>query len=106
MIKISFSRNAEGVYNGFKTSGHAGYADSGYDIICSAVSVLVINAINSIEQFTSDRFDMKAEENSDKIEFTILSQVSKEASLLLNSLLLGLQGIRDNYGREYIEIKA
>ena len=31
-------------------SGHAGYADIGHDIICSAVSVLLLTAINSIEE--------------------------------------------------------
>ena len=37
---------------GFKSAGHAGYAEEGSDIICSAISVLTINTINSIEQFT------------------------------------------------------
>ena len=39
-------------YRGFLCEGHAGYAQEGYDIICSAVSVLTVNAVNSIEQFT------------------------------------------------------
>lgn len=106
MITVSFTRNANGIYNGFKTKGHAEYADSGYDIICSAVSVLVVNTINSIEQFTSDQFEMRGEEDSDKIEFIILSEVSKESTLLLKSLILGLQGIIENYGQDYIDLKV
>ena len=37
---------------GFHVEGHAGYADYGQDIVCSAVSVLVINCINSIDELT------------------------------------------------------
>ena len=39
---------------GFQTAGHAGYADAGQDIVCAAASVLVINTMNAIEQFTED----------------------------------------------------
>ena len=49
MITISIYKNAEGIYNGFKVLGHAGFDDKGKDIVCAAVSVLVINTINSIE---------------------------------------------------------
>ena len=34
---------------GFKSAGHAGYAEEGSDIICSAISVLTINRINRID---------------------------------------------------------
>ena len=36
--------------------GHAGYAEPGQDIVCAAVSALVINTINAIEAFTEDDF--------------------------------------------------
>ncbi|MBS5932545.1 MAG: ribosomal-processing cysteine protease Prp [Clostridiales bacterium] len=106
MITISFTHNANGVYNGFKTKGHAGYAESGYDIVCSAVSVLIINTINSIETFTSDQFDLIGGDVTSKIEFVILSEVSKESTLLLNSLALGLNSIVEEYGQDYIELKV
>ena len=32
-----------------------GYADVGQDIVCAGVSALVINTINSIEQFNRER---------------------------------------------------
>ena len=39
MIKVSFSRSADGF--SFDAFGHAGYSDSGDDIICAAVSGIV-----------------------------------------------------------------
>ncbi|WMJ88146.1 ribosomal-processing cysteine protease Prp [Anaerocolumna sp. MB42-C2] len=104
MIKISIYKNAESKIIGFRCLGHAGFAKSGQDIVCAAVSVLVINTVNSIEHFTSDTFDLKEDENKGEIDFKIVSKPSKESSLLLNSLFLGLQGIKEDYGQEYIKL--
>ena len=52
MITITIYQNREQVAQGFRCIGHAGYANVGEDIVCSAVSVLVINTINSIEVYT------------------------------------------------------
>ena len=49
MTHITFFKNSEKEITGFYSAGHAGYAESGSDIICSAISVLTINTINSIE---------------------------------------------------------
>ena len=103
MIKISIYRNDESKVIGFRSVGHAGYADRGEDIVCAAVSVLIINTVNSIEHFTSDTFDYKENEKKGQIDFKIISNLSNESSLLLNSLVLGLQGIMENYGQEYIK---
>ena len=102
MIKVSIYKSSDGICNGFEMDGHAGYAEHGHDIVCAAVSALVINTINSIEQFTKDRFDYQEDEESGHIEFRIISKVSSESTLLLNSLFLGLQGIKDDYDSKYI----
>ncbi len=103
MIKVSIYNNADSKIIGFKCSGHAGFAESGQDIICAAVSALVINTMNSIEHFTSDTFEYKENEKKGQIDFKIVSSLSNESSLLLNSLFLGLQGIQEDYGQEYIK---
>ncbi|WFR60091.1 ribosomal-processing cysteine protease Prp [Anaerocolumna sp. AGMB13025] len=104
MIKISSYKNAEGNIIGFRSFGHAGYAQSGQDIVCAAVSVLIINTVNSIEHFTSDTFHIKEDEEKGEIDFRIVSKLSNESSLLLNSLFLGLKGIKEDYGQEYIKL--
>ena len=92
-----------GQYQSFTIKGHAEYAEPGEDIICAAVSALVINAINSIEKFTEDPFTCDCEDGVIKSwEFT--SDVSKETGLLMDSLMLGLEGIQKSYGEEYIVI--
>ena len=101
MIKVSVFKTS-GQYRGFRSEGHAGYAEEGYDIICSAVSVLAVNAVNSIEAFTDDEMDVTADDGL--IELRLGDFVSDAAKLLLDSFVLGIQGICDSYGNEYIEL--
>ena len=83
---------------------HAGYDEYGKDIVCASVSVIVINTINSIETFTDDYFTVNSDEKSGTIEFDMISNISKESTLLLNSLILALEGIEEQYGNQYIKI--
>ena len=48
MIQITIYKNKKHEYMGFDVDGHAGFDDSGHDIVCAAVSALVINTINSV----------------------------------------------------------
>ena len=103
MIRLSVSR-PDGQYRGFVLEGHAGYAQEGYDIICSAVSALAINAVNSVEAFTEDGFDVEQREDGGYLKFTLNGAPSAACRLLLDSLVLGIQNIQDAYGEEYISI--
>ena len=44
MIHITIFENEKNECIGFQTEGHAGYAESGEDIVCAAASVLVLEA--------------------------------------------------------------
>lgn len=104
MIKVSIYKNAENLITGFTVSGHADYSEYGSDIVCAAVSVLVINTINSIENFSSDRFHVEQDDKKGFIEFHVISPISNNSNLLLSSLALGLQGIEDEYKEKYIKL--
>ncbi len=106
MIEITRIKNEQGENTGFRCLGHAGYAKHGNDIICAAVSALVLNTINSIEAFTEDKFSCAQDEKSGLVEFIIVSEVSSKSSLLMDSLFLGLEGIEHDYGKRFITVKA
>ena len=101
MITITLYKH-QNQYQGFVSRGHAGYAEEGYDIICAAVSVLTVNAINSIEQFTGDTIAVRSDEGY--VELILEGDVSRETTLLLDSMVLGLQDIRETYGKKYLRI--
>ena len=104
MINITIYQRQKDVYDGFRMEGHARYAKYGKDIVCAGVSALVINTINSIEEFTGDTVTTTMQ--PDLVEMRMTSeQISPEAELLLRSLVLGLQGIQAEYGKRYLKIK-
>ncbi len=102
MIRVRAVKE-QGRYRGFTIEGHAGYAQAGEDIVCAAVSALVINAVNSIERFTDDAFTCDCEGGMIR-ELMFSSEISKESELLMDSLMLGLTEIQKSYGGKYITV--
>jgi len=98
MIKAYICRNSAGQVCGFKVKDH------GDPIVCSAVSVLCFNTVNSIEQFTDLDFSADASQDGGDISFTVpfLEEGGKDdnATLLLNSLVLGLKQIELDYSND------
>ena len=104
MITVKIYKNQEEEYVGFQAEGHAEYAEEGSDIVCAAVSILINNTMNSIEQFTYDTFNGHFEQESGTVEFMFHSEPSREAALLIDSMILGLTNIEKKYGR-YISLQ-
>ncbi len=104
MIKVTFYKDSNDEYVGFRFKGHAGYAESGHDIVCAAVSALCINTMNSIEAFTKDTFKVKSDEKDGVIQLKFTGAVSKESRLLMDSLKLGLEGVKQANNTEYISV--
>ena len=101
MIKINICRNKEGCISEFTVSGHAGYAEEGSDIVCAAVSVLVINTINAIEALTNTVFQCKTDEaEGGFLQVSIPNiheQADHDACVLLKSLVMGLNDVEKEY---------
>ena len=91
-------------YVGFSCKGHAGYAKAGEDIVCSAISVLTINTINSISAYTNEKISVESDEDTGMILLRFLHPAGHDAELLVKSLILGLQGIQQSYGADYIDL--
>jgi|UPI000496BFE5 uncharacterized protein YsxB (DUF464 family) len=102
MISVSIEKQ-EQQYKRIRCSGHAGYDEYGKDIVCAAVSVLVINTINSIDTFTDDTYSVDSDEESGMIDFRFTGSVSDQSNLLIDSLVLGLNEIQKQYGKEYFD---
>lgn len=105
MIQVTIYRDRDKITKGIEIEGHAGYAEYGQDIICSAVSVLALNMANSVEQFTDDHFSGSAADGGGRFTFSFPDQISPESELLMKSLILGLENIRKEYGAKYIKIR-
>jgi hypothetical protein len=102
MTTITIFQNRNQDFLGFTCLGHAGYADAGEDIVCAGISALVINTINSLNLYTSEQFESESDEDSGEISVRFSKPAGHDADLLMKSLVLGLQGIQDTYGNDYI----
>lgn len=87
----------DNIYSGICIAGHSGFADEGEDIVCAGISVLAINFINSVEKFTTDKFQMTENEDDGIIDFQFLHMPDSDAQLLLKSLVLGLEEMEKEY---------
>ena len=99
MIKAEIFRNKKGHIYGFSIKDH------GESIVCSAVSVLALNTVNSIERFTDEDFSCIADEKNGGILRIEIPSVREgkdihDIDLLFNSLLLGLSDIEKEYSKE------
>ena len=102
MTKITIYRNENREVERFTCTGHAGYSEYGTDIVCASISVLVINTINSIEAFTSVAYTCEADEENGDIDFQFTEEISPDASLLIESMILGLKEIQNDYGKKFL----
>lgn len=98
MINVTLFKKNQTIV-GFKIKNH------GKDIVCSAVSILSLNTINSIEQFSDIKFDLNYNSQGGFIDFCInycedLPQKFPNATLLLKSFELGINGIYSQYSNE------
>ena len=105
MINVTIFKDSSDEYRGFSVVGHAGYAESGSDIVCAAVSMLSTNAVNSIENLTGDDISYNVDEKTGLLSMSFCGKtISNESKLLVDSLILGLESIMESYGDTYIKI--
>ncbi len=97
-------RDSSGQNYGVQVSGHSDLGPAGNDVLCSAVSALTINFVNSVEAFTKDKWKVLAVNEEEGFLHAELESVSDASRLLMNSLVLGLQEIEKSYSR-YITIR-
>lgn len=106
MIIVSILRGRDNDIAGFEVSGHAGYAESGQDIVCAGVSAVTVGTVNSIEALTGTVMDAEMKNGflNAKLPGYIAPDAAEQVQLLLLSMVVMLQSIEGSYG-SYIKIK-
>ncbi len=105
MTKIIISKSSDGAYKQLTCNGHAGFAQAGNDIVCAAVSVLVINTINSLEELAGESFETVTDEAEGFIHCDFRNPLQDKSIFLLDSLVYGLKNIENEYGKKYLQVK-
>lgn len=106
MIKVRFFQTEAG-WQGFQVSGHAGAADPGEDIVCSAVSALAQTAALGLTKVLEIECDVKVTDGYLSCLLPELQQsLWEQAQLVLAVFLTGLEAIiaEEEYNK-YVSVK-
>ena len=101
MTKVTFIKR-NGIYIGFDAEGHAGFDNKGKDIVCAAISVLTINTVNSLEEINHE--DVSADVKDGNLVVRLKSNKESSSQTLIESLILGLKSIQEEYGNKYVKV--
>lgn len=105
MIQVQVFQN-KSVIRGFEVSGHAGYEAKGQDIVCAGVSALTQTALLGLEKFVPGHYQYEICQEGYlkcRLDTDIDNQKLKDAQVILETMLLGLESIQEQYG-DYIVI--
>ncbi|MHA3065788.1 ribosomal-processing cysteine protease Prp [Lacticaseibacillus saniviri] len=94
MIKVRMLMKDSNHPVGYKISGHAGFAIKGTDIVCAAVSALVIT-------MTSELFDAEVEDSGDAFEVSEIANTEHNMALSM-ALYRGLKLIATQYPKNVV----
>ena len=80
MTKITFYQRVDGTFQGFHSQDHAGYSAEGQDIVCAAVSALVINFVNSLDELTDDHYQIDVNQEDAEIDVVLRKSFPKRGA--------------------------
>lgn len=108
MTRAVFLCDSLGRFTGFHVKGHAGYAEEGSDIVCSAISVLTTTCVNALESVAGVQAEVRGGEDG-FLEATLPQGLTDmqmhDAQVLMGALHQGLSDLADGYP-QYIRLSV
>ena len=100
---VTFVKRSDGALLGYRAEGHSGYAESGADIVCAAISALTQSTLNGLKNVLKAPVMFDQDDGGAFIEAMLTPEATEaqiqQAQLLLVTLLEGLQAIQREYPR-------
>ena len=106
MISILIIKSKQN-YITVEATGHSGYAESGSDIVCSAISTLMQNLANGLTEVVKAEAKVVVDEDIPHLSVTLMEQdaeKNKYAQMLMQTTVLSLKEVANGYSK-FIKIK-
>lgn len=104
MTKISVYKKGKSIVK-YVVDGHTGYADSGFDIVCAAVSTIATHTLNGLTEIV--KIPVGYEVRDAYFECIVPDNISeeerKQSDILLEAMYLTFKNLEEQY-KEYITI--
>ena len=90
--------------------GHAEYAKKKLwgrnpDILCAAISILVISTINSLEELAGEHLTVVDNEETGFIKCDFEGNLQEKSVFLMDSMVFSLENLSKQYGEQYLQVK-
>ncbi len=107
MTKIVFLRR-DGIFYGFEEHGHTGFADSGDDILCSALSAMTMLIVNTCEIAYAANVDCTVDDDSADVTLKVMEALPEYCSdekkrFAISGLLTGYYYQLNDLTEEYYD---
>ncbi len=111
MVNITFYKR-NGIYYKFVEEGHALFAESGADIVCSAISAMTMLVVNSIEVSYASDVSYTIDADSNRITVTAMealpefcTEEKKQYAIagIMQAYYLELMSMLDDY-YDYVDV--
>ena len=105
MINITIHKT-ENEFDGFVVEGHSAYAESGFDIVCAAVSILSYTALNSLNQVAGIAPEDIIYDVHEETGFLNLKTIdnNEKTDVIYRNFLVGIELLLEDYSN-YITLK-
>lgn len=101
MISVKILRDSASRIYGFEAAGHAGYAEAGHDIVCSAVSALCIAIANGLEKYCTSPVSIESNDGLLRVVSSrsadVQGSIDNSSRLLYDTLVDALEAISREY---------
>ena len=110
MTTIIIRKDNKNAYRGFICMGHAEYArkrlfGKSPDILCSAISMIVISTMNSLEDLAGEKLSATFNEETGFIKCDFESVLQEKSVFLMDSMVYSLENLSKKYGEQYLQVK-
>ena len=110
MTTVIIRKDENNSYRGFLCMGHAEYAKkrlfgNSPDVLCAAISALVIGTINSLEELAGEKLNVATNEETGFIKCDFEGVLQEKSIFLLDSMVFSLKNLSKEYGEQYLQVK-
>jgi uncharacterized protein YsxB (DUF464 family) len=93
MIKVLVRYNNSKEFESLTIKGHANSGPLGHDLVCAAISGIVLGGINNLQ----NKFSLTSDEKTGSLELKSLGKVSEHDNIVIETIITQINSIaRDN----------
>ena len=106
MTTVTIQKDHNQAYKGFTCIGHADYAKRNQpDILCAAISALVIGTVNSLEELAGEKMTVDTDEATGFIRCIFQNALQERSNFLVDAMVFNLENLSREYGKKYLQVK-